>query len=291
MCKQDVPTPHSTEAITADVPAALPGQPTGITTPDRVLPHYPAGHGDKQTLSARLGNWSGCITCVVLVAAFGLALTVLVLPACQTIREAERRTYTMNNMKQIGLACHSFYDTYKTLPTPMMVVGKDGKTVELSWRVSIMPFLEAAPQVAQIDRSSGWDSPANRPLAQSMPSQYDDAMRDAPDAPSPATYFQYFTGPNTLWPANAPVEFKDIIDGTSHTILFAEGAAAVPWTKPADMVVAPNQPLPLPADARGDGGFYFLACLADGSVRTINAPEATIHLLIDPRDGQIVPDF
>jgi hypothetical protein len=55
--------------------------------------------------------------------------------------------------------------------------------------------------------------------------------------------------------------------------------------KPADMVIQPGQPLPLPADT-------FNVALGDGSVRFVDrrkASDATLRLYIDPRDGALVP--
>jgi hypothetical protein len=78
---------------------------------------------------------------------------------------------------------------------------------------------------------------------------------------------------------------NDFPDGTSNTFLFAEAANAVPWSKPADMAVTPNGPLPLPADR-------FLASMADGSVRMIDrrrGNDQVLRMVIDPRDGQQLP--
>jgi hypothetical protein len=77
----------------------------------------------------------------------------------------------------------------------------------------------------------------------------------------------------------------EIADGSSNTFLFAEAQTPVPWSKPADMAVTPNGPLPLPPD-------QFLAAMADGSVRMVNrrgVNDQTLRLVIDPRDGQRLP--
>jgi hypothetical protein len=117
-----------------------------------------------------------------------------------------------------------------------------------------------------------------------MPMQYNQVSRDAGPGTT-TTFFQYFTGPGTLWPDNGKRRIQEITDGTSNTFLFAEAANGVPWSKPADMVVQPGQPLPLPDTA-------FLVAFADGSVRRVErsrAPDAALLLYINPTDGNVVP--
>jgi hypothetical protein len=115
----------------------------------------------------------------------------------------------MNNMKQIALACHVYHDIHKTFPTPAMVVAKDGKehSVPLSWRVSILPHIEQEMLHKRLDLTVGWDQGRNVAFQDQMPMLYQCPYR-AETEPHRATHFQCFTGPNTLFPDNAPRKTK-----------------------------------------------------------------------------------
>src|SRR5262249_47344876 len=106
------------------------------------------------------------------------------------------------------------------------------------------------------------------------------------------THFQLFTGLNTPFPTpgqigpRIPGGFRN---GMSNTFLIVEAADAVPWTKPADVEVRPDRPLP-----RLDGPVpgKFRVVFADASTREVSTavPEEILRLLIDPKAPRLPPE-
>jgi type II secretory pathway pseudopilin PulG len=73
---------------------------------------------------------------LVVIAIIG-TLVGLLLPAVQAAREAARRSWCSNNLKQLGLACHAFLEQRRTFPP-----GGVGFNQDYSWIVMILPGIE-----------------------------------------------------------------------------------------------------------------------------------------------------
>jgi prepilin-type N-terminal cleavage/methylation domain-containing protein len=84
---------------------------------------------------------------LVVIAIIGI-LVALLLPAVQAAREAARRTWCTNNMKQVGIALHLYHDVNRCLPPGWIAqhpvsgqpywLGQPG----WGWEARILPFLE-----------------------------------------------------------------------------------------------------------------------------------------------------
>src|ERR1700736_1125174 len=95
---------------------------------------------------------------LLVVIAIIAVLVALLLPAVQKVREAASRTQCTNNLKQIGVALHSYHDTNKLFPPGYV----DGNTVASStpdndvgpgwgWCSFLLPYLEQTAVYKQIN--------------------------------------------------------------------------------------------------------------------------------------------
>ncbi len=206
----------------------------------------------------------------------------LLLPAVEWALEAARRGQSTNNLKDIGLAMHSYYDAYKHFPARANF-DSQGKAL-LSWRVHLLPFLGQSRLHKEFDLDEPWDSPHNRNLIRRMPSVYQNPS--APAKPGMAHYVG-LVGDGTIFEGSEGRSIREITDGTSNTLMLAEvnPDRAVTWTKPDDLAFDPDNPLAGLGKAH-PGGFLVLLC--DGSVRFI--PETTgreaFRRLVQIGDGQ-----
>jgi hypothetical protein len=204
--------------------------------------------------------------------------------AVRKVREAAARAQSQNNLKQIAIAMHNYLDTNKTFPA-QAIYDKDGKPL-LSWRVMILPYIEANDLYKQFKLDEAWDSPHNKKLLARIPKTYQ-APAGKPKHPF-GTFYQGFAGKGAFFDGKMGVGIADILDGTSNTIMVIEAPKDVPWTKPEDVAFDPDKALPKMASMYGSG--IFNAALCDGSVRAIslNITEATLKAAITRNGGEVL---
>ncbi|HUG19620.1 MAG TPA: DUF1559 domain-containing protein, partial [Planctomycetaceae bacterium] len=223
------------------------------------------------TATAKIGDGAG-------------EMIALLVPAVTQARTAAKRSQSMNNMKQIGLAMHNYHEVHGHLP-PAVVIGPDGKTPH-SWRVAILPFIEGAELYQAYRQDEPWDSEHNKKLLEQIPGVYRDPLDDGF---STNTSYFVFVGKGTAFESKTGNRFGDFTDGLSNTLMAVETKKDIPWTKPDDLSFDPDK------DVEELGGFYeggFIALICDGSVRFIpeSLDEKILKLLIQRNDGQTIPN-
>jgi prepilin-type N-terminal cleavage/methylation domain-containing protein/prepilin-type processing-associated H-X9-DG protein len=188
----------------------------------------------------------------------------LLLPAVQKVREAANRAKCENNLKQLGLACHSYHDTYQALP--FSFYSREPPAYDTQF-IPLLPFLEQRALYQQLSHSgfapppdpSIPGGPCSTPLSVlACPS---DALPSPPTAQIPPPVFRrtfyvgltsyvgnysglsvddpnfgldgiFLTEANGMGLPVSPVSILGITDGTSNTILFGERYSTDPNWNP-----------------------------------------------------------
>ena len=247
-------------------------------------------------------------------------LMALLLPAVQQARESARRTQCRNNLRQIGIALHSYHDLHNTLPPGSMVLGPVYRIqTGWGWGTFILPHLEQSALYHQIDFNVGNATVVNSAwIGQSLP-----AFRCPTDpAPErivvpvpgqgavPVAHGNY-SGSTGMFHEFSRTRFASIADGLSQTLMVGErrftsgvnGETTAAWcgtlayesdylefySHPhlgVQLGVAVNSPGSF--NSPHPGGVYFL--LGDGSVQFLSESldAAVYHALSTPAGHEVV---
>ncbi len=181
---------------------------------------------------------------LVVIAIIGTMMGLL-LPAVQKIRTLAARLQCANNLRQLGLACHSYEATRKTLPPGFTAtMPYPDTTPGWGWGAYILPYLEQDVLYRQID----FTLPVQKsPAAQAVIPIFLCPMDQASDGPftvtdatlspmgllgpssyaatvgSDASEVDDLVG-NGIFYRNSKTRLTDITDGTSHTVMLGDRA-------------------------------------------------------------------
>jgi hypothetical protein len=225
------------------------------------------------------------------VAVFAVAFGVLV-EAVRLARREALRSQCSNNLKLIALALHNYHDTYGSFP-PAYIPGPDGKPWH-SWRMAIVPFIEANPYADYyMSFDEPWDGPNHRKL-HSVVMCYHCPAEDA-GVPATMTSYVAVVGPGTAWPGPEPTKLRDFRDGTSNSILVVEVAnSGIHWMEPRDLTLEDLALAINPKSGKGISSRHVggaCVCLADGSVRFLpeDVTADVLRKMILINDGEEIP--
>jgi prepilin-type N-terminal cleavage/methylation domain-containing protein/prepilin-type processing-associated H-X9-DG protein len=175
------------------------------------------------------------IELLVVIAIIAILIALLV-PAVQKVREAAARTQCVNNLKQMGLAFHSYHGTYKQLPSGYYSSGKFTYT---GWQLQLLPYLDQQPLYTQCDtylqaNPGGTDSTSFPAVDSNLPvficpsntrprdMNYGGVMYELTSYMGVAGTTAYApTGDGVLY-SGSQVKLIQITDGTSNTLMVGE---------------------------------------------------------------------
>jgi prepilin-type N-terminal cleavage/methylation domain-containing protein/prepilin-type processing-associated H-X9-DG protein len=174
---------------------------------------------------------------LLVVIAIIAVLIALLLPAVQSAREAARRAQCVNNLKQIGLGLHNYYESRNALPGANMVFN----VTELSALSNILPYLEQINLYNSINFAFSYQDPTNTTVMNTVLTSFicpSDIPDPIPSLGGQTNYmanmgsgivWQASIGPNVGMPppngvfyGNSATTFAGITDGLSNTTFHSE---------------------------------------------------------------------
>ena len=215
-------------------------------------------------MNARKPRGFTLIELLVVIAIIAI-LIALLLPAVQAAREAARRTSCRNNLKQIGIALHNYQETHGCYP-PGGVYPRGATGSSWSVHARILPFLEQANLQKLINWNLPYSAQPNvtrvRVATYLCPSDTNDKGRPGSSLSHyPISYGANYgswhvynpvtgAGGDGMFFPNSGLKPRDITDGLSNTMAFAEVKAFTPYLRDG----GPSNPA-LPTSAAQVSGY------------------------------------
>lgn len=181
-------------------------------------------------------------------------LIALLLPAVQQAREAARRSQCKNNLKQLGLALHNYHDTHRVFPPGSIGHSTIGPTPQAFGPLTmLLPYVDQASIYNQLDFNVSYTHPPNDQFKKEIISTFlcpsysgpqvsdEHGFKLVPASQASITNYLGVCGYTTtgdtvdasdrsnfasdelgcFW-VNSNTKIRDVIDGTSNTMIFGE---------------------------------------------------------------------
>jgi len=234
-----------------------------------------------RSTSARVGAIA--VTCAVGMAAFMVVMAVLGLDPHSV---SARRVLCRNNLRYLALATYDYALAYGSLPPAC--AGDAADSPACSWRVRILPYLEAEHSAAyrRYNRSQPWDSQANACLLNTPFVQYFYACpSDRAARRNHMSSYCAVVGPNTLWPPDRGRRLNELSREDYKKILLLEVPQSnVVWMEPKDITMEEAVRLfrsgELVRSDRHAGGLHYVTLGGESKpVSSIGSVEEFVDLL------------
>ncbi|WP_437203020.1 DUF1559 family PulG-like putative transporter [Planctomicrobium sp. SH664] len=212
-----------------------------------------------------------------IVIVFGVLILIFLPPLPSDGVQSARRHQCRHNLKQIGLALHSYVDRWGALP-PAYTVDANGNRLH-SWRTLILPYLDQASLYKRIDLSKPWDDPVNQKAwEQNLPAYQCPGL----EVPPGFTNYMAVVGPDYCFLPDRPRPLSEITDPLSATLMVFEitAAEAAHWMSPHD--ASPEFFLTFNSRTKIPHAGVLNILFADGSARSLSTemPRETRQALL-----------
>ncbi len=183
-------------------------------------------------MTARRTRSSGftLVELLVAIAIIGV-LTALLMPAVQSARSSARRMICQNQLRQMGLALHTYHDSHGCFPPGSFVMGPSFPIQSgWGWGAMILPSIEQGPLYAQIHFGQGTAVGSNLAVIGTPISFWrcpsDFGLESIEGIPVSHPPFELasgnYCGSEGILDNMSHVRIAQITDGTSKTLMLGE---------------------------------------------------------------------
>ena len=167
-------------------------------------------------------------------------LVALLLPAIQQAREAAQRSQCQNNLKQLGLALHNYFDSHSVFPPGVVAKSQDLTNGMHSGLTLLLPFVDQGTVSKLYNFNVSWRDPENTLAGKTRIAGFlcpnaDGTVPQAGRLALPATDYAVSKGPNAylclqgvgggMFDVNSHTRPADVRDGLSNTFAMGEAAS------------------------------------------------------------------
>lgn len=209
-------------------------------------------------------------------------------------RTASRRTQSKSNLRQIGLALHTYHDVNHAFPAGG-TFDRFGEP-QHGWQSRLLPFVDQLPLYSSIAFDLPWDDPRNSEAIAHVISLYlNPGVNSSQVHDRHGRALTHYSANGHVMNGRDSKGIQDITDGTSNTILAGEIVENLgPWGSPLnwrDPALGINKSSDSFGGPWKGGGANFL--MSDISVRFIgpNIHPTVLKALSTPAGGEPVGDF
>ena len=166
---------------------------------------------------------------IIALIVIGIVVLVLAFLFLGQVRRANRRTKSLNNLRQLALSCWNYENAHSRFPSASAPIGTNGD--HFGWEIQIVPFIETFCNGWQGLLDQPWDHPDSRKVFQ-IENDFFHSPHCSEKFDENGYSLSHYAATLETIPMGEPRSFESL---KSEMEMFGEIAAGFqPWGKPGN---------------------------------------------------------